>query len=199
MHRGSGQVCLTGALRDGIAVGFALANAVHAPPSFGSPETPPSCELDDFTVAPTERWDRCGRMLLEEVALEAARRGLQQLVVVCPKRDTTKRAMLIDAGLDLSAEWWVKPLEPRPASEQPIPTGGEVVLGPAPPVYDPGGPVGVVLRLNEPDLIDEIEEWLETRGAVLSIVPAWTRNQRLRSTFGSRDDEPASEWFRWAY
>lgn len=81
-----------------------------------------------------------------------------RLVTALADRD--KVAMLTAAGL--VEQWWVKPLDPAGASD--IASGCVAghgfsgLLGPAPPVYDPGGPVLLINRLDHNSDVASVED-----------------------------------------
>lgn len=102
------------------------------------------CVVDDFAVDRDDRWSTDGRDVL--LALWAAARSSRQstLRVVTARRDEPKREMLMALGLVVAARWWVKELHPTcdASAWGPVTLGDvQALIGPAPPVYDPGGPV----------------------------------------------------------
>jgi len=143
------------------------------------------CFVDDFAVERDELWATEGRELL--VAIWSAARSMDQSVLraVTARRDTPKVAMLAGAGLMVTARWWVKELTPAGA----VTTFGlvtmadvEALVMPAPPVYDPGGPVCLLGNVDASRAIEAAVAAAEC-GAVLAIV------QRD----GSSEKAPASE------
>jgi hypothetical protein len=64
--------------------------------------------------------------------------------VVTAHADKDKCAMLAALSLKLAEQWWIREVQPARAvtpAGQVTGTGFSGLLGPAPPVYDPGGPV----------------------------------------------------------
>ncbi len=102
------------------------------------------CFVDDLAVETPDLWSTDGRELVCSI-WRAARSEEQRTVrVVTARRDEPKRQLLSDLGLVVAARWWVKELEPdgESATWGPVQLGGvEALVMPAPPVYDPGGPV----------------------------------------------------------
>jgi hypothetical protein len=101
------------------------------------------CFVDDFAVDDDDRWATDGRALALEVWATASPQQ-STLRVVTARRDEPKRTMLQSLGLTVTERWWVKELDPTGPSA----TWGPATIGaapaliiPAPPVYDPGGPV----------------------------------------------------------
>ena len=107
--------------------------------------------------------------------------------VVTAHADEVKCAMLATLSLDLAEQWWVRELEPAgqggPASEadpagQAGPAGSVTGTGfagrlvPAPPVYDPGGPVLDVSDLADDADLARVEREAAGLGAVLLVLPA---------------------------
>ena len=88
--------------------------------------------------------------------------------------------MLGRLSLELAAQWWVREVQPA--------------LGPAPPVYDPGGPVLHVDDLDDDADLTAVERESAMMGAVLLIVPAVpgsARAERLSRPGWS----VASDWY----
>ncbi len=140
--------------------------------------------VDDFTVEAPDLWPTEGRQLLEECAAAARRHGLA-LRVVTARRDVPKRTLLQRSGLVAVARWWVKELAPigPAAAWGPVRVADvDALLVPAPPVYDPGGPVCLLGDLD-PELAPAASEEAAALGAVLAVV------QRDRSP----DEAPAEE------
>lgn len=130
------------------------------------------CFVDDFAVTADHLWASQGRDLL--LALWSTARSPDQTVlrVVTARRDEAKRSMLTALGLEVAARWWVKEVSPvtEPTAWGPVTLGGvEAVIAPAPPVYDPGGPVCLLGDLD-PSLADDAVRVAAELGAVLAIV-----------------------------
>ena len=130
------------------------------------------CTVDDFAVDDSSRWATHGHLLLVAAWRLQHERGAKRARVVTAQRDAPKLTMLLDAGLEIAEEWWVKPLAPRgPAVEHgPLAVdGAEVVVMPAPPVYDPGGPVALVSPLDDHGVLPAVEERAAAAGAVVAV------------------------------
>jgi predicted N-acetyltransferase YhbS len=181
--------------RGGVVVGVILASHRGAPPPFhADPE--PTWFVDDFYLAPSERWKHTGAALLAAVAAEAHASGAARVIVVGAQRDTTKRSFLLNAGYDLAAAWWVHAITPTnmPAPEL---AGIQAIVAPAPPVYDPGGPVALALSLGaEPAAsVPRFDTWAAASQATLAVIPARTGDVALDTAQMTQGYTVASEWF----
>jgi hypothetical protein len=159
---------------------------------------PPECFVDDFALDEAGSWESTGRELLDELWRRMASDAITSVRVVTAKADHDKVAMLRAAGLTLAEQWWVRPLPARPAGTEAAPgwvRGPDFsgLLGPAPPVYDPGGPVLLVERLDGDD-IEAIEEKATTMGAVLAIVAA-PLGAGYEHQLARREWSVASQWY----
>jgi hypothetical protein len=67
-------------------------------------------------------------------------------------------------------------------------------LGPAPPVYDPGGPVLLVRQIDPAAPLGELEQQASAWGAVLVIVPEVPSGPRVHELIAN-GYEVASQWF----
>lgn len=167
--------------------GFIIGQMIHA-----------ECFVDDFALDEAGTWGDDGRELLGELWARVASDSITTMRVVTAEADRDKVAMLAAAGLALFEQWWVKPLHPRGASEV---ASGRVggpgfsgLLGPAPPVYDPGGPVLLVDQLDRDSDLGGVEEAAATMGAVLAIVS--TRiDDNHHDDLIERDWTVASQWY----
>ena len=131
-----GFVVLVHEGRDGVD-GFVVGRVGSAPPPFGEGAL---FHVDDFMVASPALWETVGAALLARVAAEAASVGAEKAIVVSGSRtvDVPKADFLAGLGLECEAEWWVKPIEL--SRDGPVEMSGfDAFVGPAPPVYDPGG------------------------------------------------------------
>ena len=131
-------------------------------------------DVDDFAVEPDGRWPTAGRALLEAVMDSGALPAGAGIRVVTARRDTEKRQLLQACGLTVGSRWWVKEL--RPASPAAVGAVREVDLGtttglfvPAPPVYDPGGPVCLLGDVGPAAAVAAADRAGEL-GAVLAVV-----------------------------
>jgi hypothetical protein len=156
------------------------------------------CVVDDFAVDEEGTWGDDGLALLNELWARVESDTVSRLRVVTARADRDKVTMLSDAGLVLSEQWWVKALQPCGGSDT---AAGRVsrqgfsgLLGPAPPVYDPGGPVLLVDRLDHAGDLADIEKEAEAIGAVVAIVPVALADNR-NNDLARRDWTVASQWF----
>lgn len=153
--------------------------------------------VDDFAVDDADRWDDDGRRALRAAWERLAARGASSLRVVSAKRDLPKNALLESLGLRLVQEWWVKPLTPSGHAETAGPVDEEGFsghLGPAPPVYDPGGPVLLVRRIEPETSLDAMEWEASSWGAVLAVVAESAAGRRAED-LAAHGYGVASQWF----
>jgi GNAT superfamily N-acetyltransferase len=174
-------------------VGIAMAaHSVFPPPFRSDPE--PSWLVDDFFVRSPDDWPGVGIELLEAVEGAARGHGIARVVVLSARRDEPKRAMLSGLGYERRASWWVHPVE---AHEGKAPTlqNTDAVVGPAPPVYNPGGLTALALEMRDPTDVPTFKDWASASNAVLAIVPARSSNGELETALAAEGYEPASDWF----
>lgn len=123
------------------------------------------------------------------------------MVVVVAQRDEPKRALLRSAGYTLAAAWWVRPLAPIAAptdsSAPEAPEGIEAVVAPAPPVYNPGGPVALALSLGDAPAaqVARFDAWAAASGAALAVIPARVADVALVEALARAGYTVASEWY----
>jgi hypothetical protein len=150
--------------------------------------------VDDFAVRDPGHWDDLGARLLA-----AVRRAIpdQPVTVVCGARDVPKRTMLRSVGGRLVERWWVRPLAAVDAGPDGVdPRGATGAIVPAPPVYDPGGPVCSVADWDgTAAALASVEAWARRRGAVLAVVPLPADDARETVLRDAGYDDP-SEWYR---
>jgi hypothetical protein len=132
--------------------------------------------VDDFVIDEAGRWDADGAdLLLETWQRLSAEGGFDAVRVVTAHADAEKSRMLGSLSLELADQWWVHEVEP---TGQPGPVarvegaGFSGILGPVPPVYDPGGPVLHIDRLASDADLTAVEAESSALGAVLLVVPA---------------------------
>ena len=173
--------------------GFLIGRVGPAPPPIGADGDP--FHVDDFAVDRPDLWLSAGDALLREAARLAHAAGARKAVIVAggQRVDPPKRAFLRGLSLALAAEWWARQLAAR--GELPDQDGFEAVVGPAPPVYDPGGPVCLAARLDGPDALPRLERYGAAAGAVLAIVPLATGREDVRTVLVARGYSLASEWY----
>jgi hypothetical protein len=154
--------------------------------------------VDDFAIEPPGAWDSDGAALLLAAAGRlAAADGVATVVVVTAHADRAKAGMLASLSLTLAEQWWVRalpPLGPAAAPGRFSGPGFSGELGPAPAVYDPGGPVFQNDRAGEHTDVDAIERAAAAQGAVLAVLPAapdTSREQELRQ----KGWHVASDWY----
>jgi hypothetical protein len=160
--------------------------------------------VDDFAVEHPGSWHDEGAMLLLAAA-ERLSAGMSTPVlrVVTAHADRPKVNMLASQSFRLAEQWWVLELQPARGTASgdraavPDRVGGlgfSGILGPAPPVYDPGGPVFLAERVEVGADISIIEREAAALGAVLAIVPAAPETDRARE-LRRRRWSVASDWY----
>lgn len=154
--------------------------------------------VDDFAVDADDRWVTDGDALLSETWRRLRSDEVSTMRVVTAQADRPKVQMLIACGLRLIEQWWVRPVNPASDGEvQPgrvDRAGFSGLLGPAPPVYDPGGPVLLVDRIDPDACSDQIADTAAGMGAVLAIVPA-EPGSTLARELEVGEWSVASEWY----
>jgi hypothetical protein len=155
--------------------------------------------VDDFAVEHAGIWDDDGAGLLLAVAERLSVMGqMTKIRVVTAHADRPKVNMLQGLSLRLAEQWWVRELQPGFA--QPTAPGRVAgpgfsgIFGPAPPVYDPGGPVLLADRVNEDTEIAVVEREATALGAVLAIIPASPESARA-SELSRLGWSVASDWY----
>ncbi|MGI9093268.1 MAG: hypothetical protein ACR2FF_07485 [Mycobacteriales bacterium] len=153
--------------------------------------------VDDFAVDADERWLDDGRRLLNSAWRSLREKGAGSLRVVSAERDLGKNALLDSVGLSLAEQWWVKTVTPTDHFERGGAVDGDgfsAHLGPAPPVYDPGGPVLLLRRIDPEVPLAALEHRAAAWGAVLTIVPEPAGDPRAEELRAS-GYAVASQWF----
>lgn len=154
--------------------------------------------VDDFAVEPPGTWDSDGAALLLAAAERlAAADGVATVVVVTAHADRAKAGMLANLSLTLAEQWWVRELRPVGPASAPGRFSGpgfSGLLGPAPGVYDPGGPVFQNDRAGEHTDVDAVERAAAAHGAVLAVVPAAPDTPRERE-LRQNGWHVASDWY----
>jgi len=173
--------------------GFIVARFGSAPPPYGEGSL---FHVDDFALAAAATWPTVGRALLDEVMRRAELAGIETAIVVGGPAsiDESKSAFLAALGLRVDAEWRVKVLAPT-GGEMPPKEGFDTAIGPAPPVYEPGGLTALALRIDYPEAVERFEEFAAASKAVVAIVPVLISDVRLRAELDRRDFVVASEWY----
>lgn len=126
--------------------------------------------VDDMVVDPPEHWPTEGVRLLEHA------RGSGALRFVVPVVERERMDAALDLGLEPAEVWWHRDLEPATGlnvvAEDPAVKvdGAAGQLVPAPPVYDPGGPVLLVSSVESADALTRIQQSAARRGATVAVV-----------------------------
>ena len=139
--------------------------------------------VDDFTVEPPQSWDEHGAALLLAAAERLAAAGTRAVRVVTAHADEAKARLLARLSLSVTEQWWVRAVAPAGPPSDPGRVRGpgfSGLLTPAPPVYDPGGPVFYADRITSGTLAAEVEQAAAAHGAVLAVVPAAPGTGRAR-------------------
>jgi hypothetical protein len=150
--------------------------------------------VDDFTVAPPGTWGTDGAALLLAAAGRLAARGISAVRVVTAHADQAKADMLTNLSLSLSEQWWVRELRPGGRPAAPGRASGQDfsgMLGPAPPVYDPGG---LVFQADNHSDAGAVARGAEALGAVLAVIPA-APGTAFSSTLSQEGWTVASDWY----
>jgi GNAT superfamily N-acetyltransferase len=173
--------------------GFIVARFGSAPPPYGEG---PLFHVDDFAVADAATWPTVGAALLREVMHRAEVAGIETAIVVSgpPSVDEPKAAFLSERGLRIDAEWRLKALTPTTAGSLPK-EGFDAAIGPAPPVYEPGGLTALALRVDYPEAVERFEQFAAASDAVVAIVPVRMSDTDLRAELDRRGFVVASEWY----
>ena len=155
--------------------------------------------VDDFAVEHPETWADHGAALLLTAASRLSAMGqVRAIRVVSAHADQPRVSMLRSLSLHLAEQWWVRELRPgtdqaaAPHRVQGPGFGG--IFGPAPPVYDPGGPVLLADRVDEDAEVAAVEREAAALGAVLAIVPATPGTARA-GELRRQGWSVASDWY----
>ncbi len=154
------------------------------------------CFVDDFMVEDEGYWRSEGADLLRAGWEGMQARGATNTRVSSAKKDSLKNEMLVESGLRVSEQWWVKAVEPAgPAETGAVDEDGfRALIGPPPPVYDPGGPVMFVRYLGPSVPLGTIEARASRSGTVLVVVPQHPGRGR-EADLGAAGFEVASQWY----
>ncbi|GEP38167.1 hypothetical protein NPS01_18300 [Nocardioides psychrotolerans] len=126
--------------------------------------------VDDMVVEPAEQWASEGVALLRHAS------AFGPLRFVVPGFESERLDAALDLGLEPAEIWWHRDLEPFTglnvvSEDKSISVEGAAgQLVPAPPVYDPGGPVLLVTSVTSPDALTRVEQSAARRGARVSVV-----------------------------
>ena len=154
--------------------------------------------VDDFAVDSGDHWASDGQALLTEAWHRLQSQEVAAMRVVTAQADQPKVQMLLGCGLELVEQWWVLPVRPAPGAEAQRGridgAGFSGLLGPAPPVYDPGGAVLLIERADPGAQPDQIADVAARMGAVLAIVAAQPGGELARELH-TGEWSVASEWY----
>ncbi|MDO9495936.1 MAG: hypothetical protein Q7J48_09555 [Nocardioides sp.] len=126
--------------------------------------------VDDMVVDPPEHWATEGVRMVEHA------RGSGPLRFVVPASERERMDVALGLGLEPAEVWWHRDLEPgtglNVVVEDPAVSvaGAAGQLVPAPPVYDPGGPVLLVTSVESADALTRIQQSAARRGATVAVV-----------------------------
>jgi hypothetical protein len=132
--------------------------------------------VDDMVLTDDTHWPDEGTALLRYAARAAHPAAFR---FVCPVPEEPRADAARAVGLTVAESWWHRDLDARPASPsaQSAPAAAPAAelgegcrLVPAPPVYDPGGPVLLVTRVPDASALTHAEQAAAARGATVSVV-----------------------------
>jgi hypothetical protein len=179
--------------------------------------------VDDFAVDQDGSWDCDGAGLLLAAWQRLSAAGCGSMRVVTANADTAKSGMLRSLSLRLAEQWHVRELTPTPDAPnttEPAPdavsapkavpaanaarpgahrrvtgTGFSGLVGSAPPVYDPGGPVLQADTLDAGADLATVEREAAALGAVLLIIAATPGTPRSAELDRTPGWSVASDWY----
>ena len=141
--------------------------------------------VDDMAVEDDACWPDDGVTLLRHVSRYSA-----ALRFVCPVPEQARADTARSLGLTVTESWWHRDLDARtaaPAAGMPAADlGEECRLVPAPPVYDPGGPVLLVTRVPDAASLASAEQAAAARGATVSVVSQGPADHALAGLLTAR-------------
>lgn len=126
--------------------------------------------VDDMVVDPPEHWVTEGVRLLEHA------RGAGPLRFVVAAGERERMEVALGLGLEPAEVWWHRDLEPATGLNVVVEDPAISVAGatgqlvPAPPVYDPGGPVLLVTSVESADALTRLQQSAARRGATVAVV-----------------------------
>jgi hypothetical protein len=145
------------------------AHPVSPPPFRFDPR--PSWLADDFFVAAANDWQTVRASLLAAVEQTGLKSGAERLVMVSARTDEPKRAMLAELGYQRGASWWVHPIQAFEGERTTL-RDTDAVVGPGPPIYDPGGLATLAIEMRDPADVATFDRSTTASNAILAIVPA---------------------------
>ena len=87
----------------------------------------------------------------------------------------------------------MKELTPTTAATA-VKLGFDAAIGPAPPVYDPGGLTALALRIDYPEAVALFEQFAAASNTIVAIVPVRVSDTDLCEELDRRQFVVASEW-----
>lgn len=151
--------------------------------------------VDDMAMDGDDAWVSDGVALLRELLASTPRVRLS-----APVPEEARQAAASEVGMVRRECWWHRDLRPFPQLMPAEHTGRLDVAGaraelvPAPPVYDPGGPVLLVSGILADAAVTDAEREAERRGAAVAVVSTHAgddRYDRLLTDAGYR----RTTWF----
>lgn len=144
---------------------------------------PDAWTIDDAWV-PDDAWHDDGAALWSRAV---ARIGPATVRFVCPTFEPERTRFAVACGLELDTSWWHLDVDPateevEPATEagtEPLLEGASAALVPAPPVYDPGGPVLLLREIADIVVLDGAPGEAARCGAPLVVVDQPSRDAPL--------------------
>lgn len=154
--------------------------------------------VDDMALEQDADWSVEGRALLGRAQADGGR-----VRFVCPVFESARASTGRSCGLEVAETWWHRDLPvPRLALTQPhsddphiFVEGAEGRLIPAPPVYDPGGPVLLVTTAENLSALRRIEESAIRRGATVSVVTQAPGDVGLVDVLGAAGYRRTTDFF----
>lgn len=126
--------------------------------------------IDDAWVQP-DRWEHEGHALWTKTAAET---GGNLVRFVCPVFEPERASFARQQGFVLDNSWWHAAIDVPDtigvSEKVPRVTGSRAALVPAPPVYDPGGPILFLQDVRDPTAITRSREEAVRCGSPLVVV-----------------------------
>ena len=125
--------------------------------------------IDDFLVDADDRWPTDGAALVIDAV------GGRSVRIVCPVHELGRYRLAKDLGLTVAESWWTHDLDPvagvQAGDGQISVDGTSGRLLPAPPVYDPGGPVLILSAVASLESLEAAERRAAAAGSTVAVVP----------------------------
>ena len=122
--------------------------------------------VDDMVLTDDAHWTDEGTALLRH-AVRATYPAALRFVCPVPERPRADAARAV--GLTVAESWWHRDLDRQPSAAA-AELGEDCRLVPAPPVYDPGGPVLLVSAVSDASALTLAEQAAAALGASVSVV-----------------------------